>query len=298
MIRFMCCVVLCAVLVLLCVTPGEVFAQNSLESSGLDLANDPDIDMFIGDWRESIPFNTHGTITERAILSPLTSGDVLNPDRKGEVMTFFTFSRGTIDGGAVTTPVTLTGEQEVFYFTAGIGEIRAAGKTYDVRDGIFVLMPEGLEFTIQNTGDDLLDMYIVREKVPAGFRPNAELLIVDEKTTPFREQGQVTGHWSHNGKSIFGVKDGTAELESISLITIDELCIAHPHSHGEGIEECWAVVDGKLLEMLGKQVRWLRPGQAFKVPPDGTTPHSHINPGDEKVRILIFARWRDHDPRP
>ncbi len=293
MIRIVSTAVLCFAL---CI--GNVYAQSQLDSKGLDLVNDPDIDMFIGDWRESIPFNTHGTITERAILSPLTSGDVLNPDRKGAVLEYFTYSRGTMDAGAVTTPVTLDGEQEVFYFTSGKGVMKAAGESYDVRDGIFVLVPEGLEYTLENTGDEILDMYIVREKTPAGFRPNRELLVKDEKATPFREQGQVTGHWSHNGKTIFGVGDGTGELESISLITIDERCIAHPHSHGEGIEECWAVVDGDLLEMLGKQVRWLVPGQAFKVPPDGETPHSHINPGDKKVRILIFARWRDHDPRP
>ena len=273
------------------------FAQNQLDSRAYDPAIDPDIDMFIGSWQNSRPFNTHGSITERAIFSR-NPGDPLDPPRKAAVLKYVKgFSQGTLDAMTTTTPVTLKGEQEIFYFTSGKGIIKAGGKTEELRNGIFVLVPEGLEFTITNTGNELMRMYIIKEYTPEGFRPNNDILVRDEKSLPYREQGQVTGHWSHNGKSIFTVKDGTGEIESAALITINEMSIAHPHSHGEGIEEAWTVVEGILLEMLGKEIRWLNPGTGFVVPPTGFTPHSHINPTQEPVKILLFARWRDHEPR-
>ena len=62
-------------------------SNNELDFRPLDPAIDPDVDMFIGDWRESIPYNTHGSITERVVLSR-GDGDPLNPPRKGAALTF------------------------------------------------------------------------------------------------------------------------------------------------------------------------------------------------------------------
>ncbi|MFC1651286.1 hypothetical protein ACFL2X_06915 [Candidatus Latescibacterota bacterium] len=285
-------------LILLIALSAISFAQNELDSRGYDPAIDPDIDMFIGSWQNSRLFNTHGTITERPIFTQ-NPGDPLKPPRKAAILKYITgFSYGTLDGLASTTPVTLKGEQEVFYFTSGKGVIKAGGKTAELRDGIFVLVPEGLEFTITNTGSRLLTMYIVKEPTPEGFRPNKDILVIDEKNTPYREQGQVKGHWSHNGKKIFGVEDGTGVLDSIALITLNEMSVAHPHSHAAGIEESWTVVEGKLLEMIGKEIRWMSPGTGFIVPPTGFTPHSHINPTQQQVKIFLFARWTERPPRP
>lgn len=276
---------------------SDVSGQNQLDGRALDLEIDPDIDMFIGSWQNSIPYNTHGSITERAIFT-LNPGDPLKPPRKAAILKYMNgFSHGTLDPYASTTPTTLKGEQEIFYFTSGKGIMKAGGKTAELRNGIFVLVPSDLEFTITNTGDELLKMYIIKEPTPPGFRPNKDILVKDEKKMPFREQGQVKGHWSHNGKNIFRVEDGTGVLESVALITINAMSIAHPHSHGEGIEESWTTVEGKLLEMIGKQIRWLPPGTGFIIPPTGFTPHSHINPTQEPVKLLLFARWRDHEPR-
>ena len=93
------------------------FAQNQLDPRPFDPEKDPDIDMFMGSWQNSIPYNTHGTITERAILSKLAGDDPFIPTRKGAVLTQVNrFSRAHIDPYASTTPTTLNGEQEIFYF--------------------------------------------------------------------------------------------------------------------------------------------------------------------------------------
>ncbi|MDA0335303.1 MAG: hypothetical protein O2782_09080, partial [bacterium] len=50
--------------------------------------------------------------------------------------------------------------------------------------GIAMLIPANLEFVMANTGDTDLTMYLVNEPIPEGFRPNEEILVVDENTTP------------------------------------------------------------------------------------------------------------------
>lgn len=272
-------------------------SKNELDFRPLDPENDPDIDMFIDSWKHSIPFNTHGSITERAILSKC-AGDPLKPERKGAVLKYInSLSRATLDPHASTTPSTLKGEQEIFYITSGKGVVKAGGKMAEIRNGIFVLMPAELEFTITNTGDELLIMYLVREPVPEGFRPNRDMLIRDECAMAYRDQGYLQGHWAHNGKNIFRVEDGLGTLESVVVITFNAMTIGQPHSHGEGHEEIWTLVQGRNLLFMGKEIRWQETGTAYKIPPTGFTPHSNINDSEEPIKFLFIARWRDHEVR-
>lgn len=273
------------------------FAQNQLDGRPLDTEKDPDIDLFIGSWQHSIPCNTHGSITERAILTKCED-DPLNSTRKAQVLKYAnSFSRGTLDPHASTTPTTLKGEQEVLYIFSGEGVIKAGSKTARLRDGIFVLVPSELEFTITCTIDDPLVMYIIREPVPDGFRPNKEILVKDEKAMANRDSGYLKVHWSHNGKNIFTVADGLGTLEAVNMLTFNAMTIGQPHSHEEGMEEVWTVVEGKNLAFLGKEIRWQCPGTAYLVPPTGYTPHSNINVTEQPCKFLFFARWRDHEVR-
>ena len=269
---------------------GIVNAQNRLDSKPLDPAKDPDIDMFMGDYRVSLPFNTHGNITERAILSRLAGEDELKPQRKGAVLTRINrFSHATMDPHVSTAPTTLKGEQEVFYFVSVTGTITSGGKKADLRYGIFVLVPEGVEFTIKNTGDDLLVMYIINIPIPDGFKSTTSMVVKDETTIQYRKQGFLSMHWAHNGKAIFKPSDGLAVISQVNLLIFDPMTIGHPHSHGEGLEEVWTVVKGKNLAFLGKEIRWQGPGVAYKVPPSGFTPHSNINATEEPIYFLYFS---------
>lgn len=273
-------------------TAPSVSAQNQLDSKPLDLRTDPDIDLFFGDWRNSIPFNTHGALTERAVLTPC-EGDECKPVRKGAVLTAAKrFSRASLDPRAATIPVTLKGEQEILYIESGTGTIAAGKQIVELREGIFVLVPEGLEFTMTNTGDDPLFLYLIAEPVSANFTPKRVLTVKDEKAMPLRDQGFLTVHWSHNGKNVFTAADGLATLLSVNYITFDPMTIGQPHSHGPKLEEVWAVIGGRNLAFLGKEIRWQEAGTAYKIPPTGTTPHSNINPGEEPCRFLYFSKLK------
>ena len=105
-----------------------------------------------------------------------------------------------------------------------------------------------------------------------------------------RDQGYLKVHWAHNGKNVFVPADGLATLKSVNYITFDPMTIGQPHSHAVGTEEVWMVISGKNLMFLGKEIRWQGPGEAYKIPPNGTTPHSNMIPSGEPIRFLYFSR--------
>jgi len=39
---------------------------------------------------------------------------------------------------------------------------------------------------------------------------------------------------------------------------------------------------------IGKQLRKLTPGMAYKIPPNGMTPHSNINTTDQTITLFWF----------
>ncbi len=268
-------------------------AAQSLDGNPYDPARDPDIDLFMSNWKESVPSHTHGTLIERPIL---TRGDNMHPPRKGAVLEYVNrFVHATLPSRAITTPVTLDGKQEVLYILGGTGTITGAGKTFDLYKGIAVLVPARLEFTMHNTSDEPLTMYLVSEPIPAGFRPNDALLVKDENATPI---AGTNAHWVGILKGLFGAGDGLGTIESILTCGFPAMSIFHPHSHSEGTEEVWTTIDEPLYVFLGKQIRYQPVGTAYMIPPDGNTPHANFNTGNHTITMFYFARYTDHQVRP
>ncbi len=254
---------------------------------------DADIDLYIRSWKESMPQKTHGALVERDIL---TKGDPLDPPRPGAVLKYVdAFTHATLGPLERTQPVTLDGEQEIFFVYEGRGTVTAGGDTADLYPGIAVLMPAGLEFVMTNTADTSLRMYLIREPVPPGFRPNERMLVRDENTTPV---STTTSHWCHIVRGLFSTADGLGTLESVITVAFDPMSFAHPHSHVDGCEEVWTALYGESVLFMGKQLRPQPPGTAFMIPPDGRTVHSNLNPSKtEQIKMLYFARYRDHEVR-
>ena len=57
----------------------------------------------------------------------------------------------------------LQGQQEIFYVVSGRGTVTSAGETSELYDGVGILVPPGVEFSMKNTGDADLNMYIINE---------------------------------------------------------------------------------------------------------------------------------------
>lgn len=268
-----------------------VFAQN-LDGRAYVPGVDPDIDMFISNWKESMPRHTHGSLIERDVL---TKGNPMHPESRGAALEYVNrYTYATLPAYNKTEPTTLQGEQEIIFIVSGKGVIEAKGKTSELYKGITILVPAGLEFSMTAAGDEPLTMYLISEPIPEDFRPNDDLLIRDENTIP-TDDGK--GHWCHIVKYLFETPDGLGTLERILTVTINPMNIGHPHSHGSGVEEVWTGLEGTSVIFIGKQIRMQPPGTAYMIPPDGKTPHSNINASDEPIKLFYFARYGDHELR-
>jgi mannose-6-phosphate isomerase-like protein (cupin superfamily) len=252
------------------------------------------VDMFIGDWHNSVPRTAYGALVLRDIL---TRGDNFGPSHVGAVLqsaNFLAYAR--LPAHASTTPTVLQTTQEVYYVMSGKGEITAGAKTVALHQDIAILMPQGLEFTMKNTGDEDLTLYVLNDPVPAGFHPNKEMLMTDERQVPVRKPLLASpytnvgssGHWAHVVRDLFNTSDGMATVGDIITVEILPLSLGEPHPHQPGKEEVWLAIDGTSLAFIGPQLRVQKPGMAYLLRPDGLTQHSNINAGDKPVKFLWF----------
>lgn len=259
--------------------------EQPVDGSPYTPGTDPNIDMYMANWKESMPFYTHGSLVERSIL---TKGNQMNPKDKGAVLKYINrYSYASLAAHCSTQPTTLKGEQEIFYIDSGKGIIKGGNKTVDLYKGIAILMPADLEFTMTNTSDETLSLYLINEPIPEEFKPRKDMLVKDENTLPISGSNW---HWAHIGKALFSTQDGLGTVESMASITFDPMTIAHPHTYFEGSEEVWTQIGGSSLAWIGKQVRWQKLGTAYLVPPNGKITHSNINNSDEQTKMLYFLK--------
>ncbi|MFC1551635.1 cupin domain-containing protein, partial [Candidatus Latescibacterota bacterium] len=143
--------------------------------------------------------------------------------------------------------------------------------------------------------DNPLTFYLVSEPTYEGFTPRTAITWHDEATSEYDVAG---AHWCNANKFLIGRDDGQTTFQYVLDVRQFPYTMAQPHSHNAGFEEIWCTISGPGKTLLGKQLRDMPPGMAFKVPPDGKTPHAHINDSGETVRYFEFAiHGPDFDPR-
>ena len=183
--------------------PGDVRYQPSRD------VEERRIDMFIGDWRDSMPRHAYGSLVLRDIL---TRGDNYAPPQPGAVLMAANYvAYGRLAAHNSTVPTALQHEQNVFYIVGGTGEITAGGKTVELRKDTAIFIPENLEFMMTSTSDNDLTMYVVSEPVPDGFVPPKAMLSIDESKVPVRTPMEASpftlpgasGHWAHVVRDLF-----------------------------------------------------------------------------------------------
>jgi mannose-6-phosphate isomerase-like protein (cupin superfamily) len=250
------------------------------------------IDLFMGDWRESMPRLMHGSLVARDIL---TKGDNFAPPEKGAILSYNNFEAyATLPPHASTTPDLLKAQQEVYYIAGGTGTMSAGGAVAELHKDVAVLMPANLEFVMNNSGDQPLTMYILNEPVPEGFKVGDKMLVIDERKAhvrtpsgadPFILPG-ASGHWAHVVRELFARRDGLATMSSVITVELQPLRLGEPHSHMPGQEEIWTALEGTSLAWESAELRLQKPGMAYMIRPDGTSTHSNINFGDTTIKFL------------
>ena len=252
------------------------------------------INFYFSDWHNATAHTTHGTLEEREIY---THGDPHNPTTQGAVLRFLDgYSYATLAPHASTKASRLDASQEIYFIVSGHGTATAGKNTADLFRNVAVLMPANLEFTIKNTGDEPLAMYLIQEPIPQGFRPNANMLVRDGNKIPIASS---ESHWAHIEKPLFVTSDGLGTLEAVILVALDPLTMGRPHvvDHDD-IEEVWTALDGTSLAFVSNELRRQMPGTSFYHIPDNKTPHCNINQNeDAQVSFLYFARYHPHEAR-
>ena len=253
------------------------------ETVQADTGNPVDIDMFVVDSRDSKPRRMFGSLEVRDILTKCV-GDPLKPTEDGAVLTDINrVSYAVLGAKKKTEPSKLEGFQLVFYITSGDGEITSGNKTARLTVGNGVLMPPDTEFTLTNTGNDKLAMYLIEEPIPSGFKPRSAMLVRYEYDNPISSNIKRV---SDTRKLLFSLHDGLSTLIAINPIMWEPKSLYYPHVHREGDEEIWISVTGDFLVQLGNKRRSLPAGSAYKVPADGRTAHININQSEVSQKLL------------
>jgi len=266
---------------------GDKRKYSQLAPEQFDPAVDPAIDMFMGDWRKSMPRLMHGSIVFRDMLTELEGPDHLHPTRKGAVLLYTkAVSYATLEPGAVATASEMGGVQQVFYVNSGAGVIASGEKTVHLKKASSFIIPPGLDFTLRASGDELLAMYVVTEKIPEGAQVNEELYVTDGYQTPTF----MRVHWANIDRGIIGAANGMVAYRGLTAVKLDAMTIAQPHSHGEGTEEVWISLKGDTDVLIGKELRKFPPGTAYKVPATGKTAHANINASETPVNLMHMMK--------
>jgi len=253
------------------------------------LGSNPDVnvdtDLFTRSWRYSEPRTEHAAIRVHDIFTENTAADPLKPEKDGAVLEVFSeYAWGILEPGLSSSEDTLVGEQKVFYFTAGQGEITGGGKTVPVDAYTAVLVPEGLGFQIKNSGTETLTMLILGEKTYKGFKPRKDMLVVKEEAVPFADEPQ---NWNYETKPIFDETSGMARLSHMTAAWLPSGTMSQIHAtRGLGTDVLWLGLEGDTRSLLGKTLYRLEPGKAFKNPSDGKVYQGNINLTDDRVKLL------------
>jgi len=267
--------------------PDPSYAEDA-KSSRRHPEVDTDVFLYINHWRNSLPYEGHGGLIERDILTP---GDPLHPPKKGAVLKYIkAYKRGVLQPRSNTQLTKHDKEQVFFYVMDGTGRVEAGAKKAELEEGTAVVIPAGLEYRFFNLTEKPLEMIIAVEETPPGFVPNREMSVGSYHNS----QPSTGTHWAHIGRGfVYDVNPKFFNPMGFAIVSIDKLDIAQPHVHGPGTEEIWCQVKGKSLLFFGNRLLWQEPGEAFLIPPNNKVPHCSINHTDEHMLWLYFGNRHD-----
>lgn len=259
-------------------------------------ASDPNADLFIGYWKDAATRRLYGSLEVRDLLTR-AAGDSLRPSKKGAVLTEInSVSYATLAPGASTTPARLSGVQQILYFSSGYGAVKSRGKTREIRQGIGIIVPPEVEFTLSNTGDNPLALFIIEEPLRKDHIPSRSLVVKNDFDSPVSTNTRRADfrYW------LFSRADGLSTLTGMDQIVFMPKSYVSPHAHPPGVEEIWIALDDMMIQ-IGKQQRVLPANSAYKAPANGRTPHVNVNESNQERRLLWVMRApevdRDDTPR-
>jgi mannose-6-phosphate isomerase-like protein (cupin superfamily) len=254
-----------------------------LDNSPIAPRTAPDVDMYVGNWRDAYPRIAHGNLYMRDMLTALQGVDDLHPTRKGAVLTRAdAVSYAMLEPGSTAHPVDgeLRGLQETFVVASGSGVITSGTKRIELAKGMSFVVTPDLDFRLTATGDHYLTFYVVTEKAPDGAAAR-ELKVIDH-----RNAAPVMEDWHDSERPVITKADGLGQYAAIMHVDQPAMTMARPTSAAAGTEEIWIALDDTDM-LFGKQLRKIPAGTAYKIPPTGITAHANVDAGTKPTEFLV-----------
>jgi mannose-6-phosphate isomerase-like protein (cupin superfamily) len=264
---------------------GMDFAR--LDNAAINPATEPDVDMFMGNWRDAFPRMMYGNLYVRDMLTALQGSDPLHPIHKGAVLTnAVAVSYAMLEPGSTAHPIAaeLKDIQQTFVVNSGTGIIKCGDKTFELSKGKAFIVTPGMDFKITGTGDHYMSFYVVTQKLPAGLSPNAMVNVVDNTAKP-----QVINAWYDKERALITTAEGLSDYHAITHVELPSMEMARPYSDAQGVEEIWIATDGDVDMLFGKELRKLPAGTAYRIPSTGKTAHANINMSDKTAQFLYMV---------
>lgn len=256
-----------------------------------------DVNRFVGNPLSSPVRVIQDVIFARSIL---IHGDPYRPGDPGAVLEYQKdLSVGTILGHRRSSLVQVP-EEEFWYVESGKGVLDDGKNSWDLHDGIGVLIPPNARHQVANTSDDPLEMLML-VWTPEPATPRTDILVRDVTSLTLPAEG---AHWNYFGADLFAPEDGLHANEQIAVVYMPPMTIAEPHAHIPHWEEVWVKLPPySSYLMLGSEVREMPPNTAFLAPPNSQTVHSVVNFMKDKTQAWLYIGhwvWKQgpHAERP
>lgn len=242
------------------------------------------LDLYYRCWWDSDAEFSHAGLLERPIL---TAGDPQHVTEPGAVLVYANkFSHAFLEARCRTQPAKHS-YQEILYIVKGKGAVTGGEKKAPIEDGTAVLLPPNMTHTIENDSDQPMEILIVTEEQPAGFKSRSDMLVHYLRQLPITH----ISHWSYAVRWLFKEEDGLARLSNVLIVTQDAMTIGSPHAHVPLWEEVWYKIQDDSLLFVGSEIRKMPNGCGYIAPPDAVTPHSVINATDHPQTYFYFAHY-------
>jgi mannose-6-phosphate isomerase-like protein (cupin superfamily) len=238
------------------------------------------IDQFIGDPTNATGHLSHGGLLTRTILR---KGNPNVPGPAGAVLEYRTqIAKATLLPKS-STPLISINNQFLFYVVSGEGRLDDGNYSWDLRNGIAMLIPPDVKRRFVNTSNEPLEM--VMTEWPANAIARKDILVRDVTLLPYCEEN---AHWNNMSKCLFTQADGMTGR--VLLVMLMPMTMAAPHTHGPGTEEIWTkLTPGSALMLLGSELREMPQYSAFLAIPDGMTWHGQVNASKTQVEMWLYV---------
>jgi mannose-6-phosphate isomerase-like protein (cupin superfamily) len=238
------------------------------------------VDRFFGDPMNSTGRLSHGGLLTRTILR---NGDPNAPGPAGAVLEFRTqVAKATLLPQS-RTPLMSLNSQFLFYVVSGEGRLDDGRSSWELRNGITMLIPQDVQRRFVNTSTEPLEMVMVEWPVNALARK--DILVRDAALLPYCEEN---AHWNNMSKCLFSQADGMTGR--VLLVMLMPMTMAAPHTHVPGTDEIWTkLTPGNAVILLGSELREMPQYSAFLAPPDGQTWHGQMNTSKTQIEMWLYV---------